>query len=228
MAKATPLPPEKRNDFARQQVRAGDIPDPVAPQSVGEYLREVRLGRGQGLGAASRALRTRSDQLEAIEDSRFDDLPGRTYAVGFIRSYAAWLGLDAAACVGKFKAETAGRSEHAPLRGLPEDTGESRLPYGWLFMALVVLGVVGFGGYALVRSAEFRSVPQSIAPVPAVIAPESGRHASAPKRAVQPQQTNLAAHAAAGPAAPAGLAAAAGGAFNSAAPTSSPAGSPFA
>jgi cytoskeleton protein RodZ len=217
MAKVTPLPPEKRDEFARQQVRGQDGPEPAASQSVGEYLRAVRCSRGQDLGAASRALRIRKDHLEAIEDNRLDDLPGRAYAIGFIRSYAAWLGLDGNECVDRFKAETGGRAEQSPLRGLPDDTGESRLPYGWLFMALIVLGVVGYAGYHLVHSAEFNSAPQPVAPVPAVMRAETAKHVAMPRRAVHaPPPVKTASSAPAPGAATNGVAPAAGA--NSAAP----------
>jgi cytoskeleton protein RodZ len=135
----------------------------------------------------SRALRIRQDQLEAIEENRLDELPGRAYAIGFLRSYAAWLGLDAREFVERFKAESVGRNDPPPLKGLPEDDGESRLPYGWLFMALVVLGVVGYAGYHLVHSAEFASNQLQVAPVPAVMRAETVRHAAPSKRLVQLQ-----------------------------------------
>jgi len=149
----------------------------------------MRLRRGDDLTTVSRVLRIRRDHLEAIEDGRVDDLPGRTYAVGFVRSYAEYLGLDPAGYVDRFKGEIAGRSEPSPLRGLPPDTGENRLPYGWLFMALLVLGLVGYAGYHLVRSADLPT-SQPVAPVPAAMAPEPPRHA--PKQPAHAQQASLA------------------------------------
>ena len=42
-------------------------------------------------------------------------LPGKTYAIGFVRSYAGYLGLDATATVERFKQEISGRhDEHMP------------------------------------------------------------------------------------------------------------------
>ena len=40
--------------------------------------------------------------LEALEDDRFDDLPGRAYAKAFLRSYATSLGLDGDRFVAEF------------------------------------------------------------------------------------------------------------------------------
>ena len=39
------------------------------------------------------------DTAQAIEEGRFEELPGAAYAVGFVRSYATYLGLDAEALV---------------------------------------------------------------------------------------------------------------------------------
>ena len=36
----------------------------------------------------------RSEIVQAIEDGRFNALPGPTYATGFVRAYADYLGLD--------------------------------------------------------------------------------------------------------------------------------------
>lgn len=159
----------------------------ATPQTVGQYFRSLRLSHGEDLAVVARTLRIRSDQVAAIEESRLDDLPGRTYAVGFVRSYAQYLGLAPAEYVERFKAEIGNRGEQAPLRGLPEDTGEGRLPYGWLLVGLLVLCVVGYAGYYLVRSANVAST-QPIAPVPAVMTPDFGKHASDSKRLAHAQR----------------------------------------
>jgi cytoskeleton protein RodZ len=198
--KVTQLPIEQPSTVGRTRTQSGQASETPVPGEVGRDLREARMRRGDDLAVVAHALRIRKDQVAAIEENRLDDLPGRTYAMGFVRSYASLLGLDAGEYVERFKAETPGRSEYAPLKGLPEDAGDSRLPYGWLFMALLVLGVVGYAGYHLVRSAEFAPLQQPVAPVPAVMAPEQGPHGSTPKRPVHAQQqANPASHSSAAP-----------------------------
>lgn len=63
-------------------------------QSVGETLREARRERGIELAEVEAATRIRARFLRAIEADEWDVLPGETYARGFIRAYAAYLGLD--------------------------------------------------------------------------------------------------------------------------------------
>lgn len=169
-------------DSRRAHLR--QIPGEMSSQTVGKDLRAARLRRGDDIATVSRVLRIRKDHLEAIEEDRLDDLPGRTYAVGFVRSYVEYLGLDPAEYMERFKTEIAGRTEHAPLAGLPPHTGSDGLPYGWTLMALIVIGVVAYGGYHLVRSAEIPAM-QTVAPVPAAIAPSPAQHRPAQTRHVQ-------------------------------------------
>jgi len=61
---------------------------------IGSTLREARLRRGLDLGEAERGTKIRAKYLRALEEERFDILPGQTYVKGFLRSYADFLGLD--------------------------------------------------------------------------------------------------------------------------------------
>ena len=69
------------------------------------------LRRGDEIAQVSRALKIRKDHLEALEEDRLEDLPGKTYAIGFVRSYARHLGLDPAEYVERFKRDISGRAE---------------------------------------------------------------------------------------------------------------------
>jgi len=84
-------------------------PEPDAPaadrETVGQLLRTAREKRGKTLRDVADYLRIRMLYLEALEESRFKDLPGPAYALGFLRSYANYLGLDASKMVAHFKAE---------------------------------------------------------------------------------------------------------------------------
>ena len=75
--------------------------------NVGGLLRASRMRRNEELGDVAKILRIRLVYMEAIEEGRFDDLPGATYAVGFIRSYSQHLGLDGDEIIKRFKAESA-------------------------------------------------------------------------------------------------------------------------
>ena len=55
---------------------------------VGSILRQARQSLGEDLRQSAAHLRIREPYLRAIEDGRYEDLPGRAYAVGFVRAFA--------------------------------------------------------------------------------------------------------------------------------------------
>jgi cytoskeleton protein RodZ len=61
---------------------------------IGSSLRDARTRRGLELSQVERDTRIRPRYLQALEDERFDLLPGEAYAKGFLRTYADFLGLE--------------------------------------------------------------------------------------------------------------------------------------
>jgi cytoskeleton protein RodZ len=61
---------------------------------IGETLRRERLKRNLDLDRVSNELKISRRLLEAIEDDRFDKLPGGVFARSFVRQYAHLLGMD--------------------------------------------------------------------------------------------------------------------------------------
>lgn len=72
---------------------------------VGEILRLKREAFGCLLRDAESALHIRESFLSAIEQGAYDQLPGRTYALGFIRTYAEYLGLNPERMVKLYKSQ---------------------------------------------------------------------------------------------------------------------------
>jgi cytoskeletal protein RodZ len=69
---------------------------------IGSELRETRLRRGLTLEQIETKTRIRRRYLEALEEERFDELPGEAYAKGFLRTYADHLGLDGAQFLARY------------------------------------------------------------------------------------------------------------------------------
>lgn len=69
---------------------------------IGASLAAARESQGLVLADAERLTRLRERYLRALEEDRFDVLPGRAYARAFLRSYADALSLDADAFVAEF------------------------------------------------------------------------------------------------------------------------------
>ncbi len=114
--------------------------------SIGAELRDARLKLGQELADVAEVLRIRRVFLEAIEEDHFDQLPGAPYAIGFIRSYAGHLGLDADEVVRCFKEQASGLERQTDLV-FPEVITESRIPRGAILLISMVLVVAAYGGW---------------------------------------------------------------------------------
>jgi len=189
MTKVTRLTLDNEGGLDRRRIHLREISDEMdAPlDTVGQDLRTARLRRGDDLASVSRVLKIRKDHLEALEEDRIEALPGRTYAVGFIRSYADYLGLDAVQCVERFKAEIAGRSDASvtPITVIDEDA-EHRMPHGWKIMAGVVVVLVLYGAYQLAASADKMLSEPTVAPAPVVQRPVAHKVAPAPLAVTQP------------------------------------------
>jgi len=128
---------------------------------VGAFLREARESTGRTVVDVAQNLRIRRVYLEAIEDGRYDELPGATYAVGFVRSYAAYLRLDAPTLVARFKEEASGIQSPQELE-FPTPVPEGRFPGGLLVTVCLLLGAAAFGGwywYQNQNSIEVTRVP---------------------------------------------------------------------
>jgi cytoskeletal protein RodZ len=80
--------------------------------AIGARLREARLRQGLEIGACAEATRIRERYLVAIEDGRYESLPDPAYVNGFIRAYAAYLGVPVA----------------GPVKSLPVDGGSAAPP----------------------------------------------------------------------------------------------------
>ena len=87
-------------------------------QTLGQDLREARERKGITPEVIWHDLKIAPHHLIAIENSSFDALPGRVYAVGFVRSYAHYLGLDVQQCVARLKSELAGPNAEPPPVGM--------------------------------------------------------------------------------------------------------------
>jgi transcriptional regulator with XRE-family HTH domain len=131
---------------------------------VGEQLRETRELRGFDLYRVERDTKIRAKYLEALESGDFGDLPGEVYTRGFLRNYAAYLGLDADEIIDEWRRET---GEPAPAMTRPVFTSPQpmRIRRGIAFqrshiiILVVVLIVAAVGSYFGLQVTRFLQYP---------------------------------------------------------------------
>jgi len=174
----------------------------ISQQTLGQELREARERKGITPEVIWRDLKIAPHHLMAIENSSFDALPGRVYAVGFVRSYARYLGLDVQKCVARLKSEIAGpdaeplpvvriSSQFDPRNAAPAasvnanegdiglfsprervETTSERSAQIYVVVGLIV-AVLIYAGYNVFSSARLMT-PSPVMPVPAQLASEAG------------------------------------------------------
>ncbi len=132
--------------------------------AIGHVLRSARLEAGLELRDVATMLKIRHVFMLAIEDARYSDLPGAAYAVGFVRAYADYLGLDGDAVVRRFKEEVAGNVGHQNLY-FPTPVPEGRVPGGTILLFSVILVCLVYGGW-YVLSATDRSMVDVVPALP--------------------------------------------------------------
>jgi len=116
------------------------------PDGIASILRDARMKLGVDLRDVADALRIQHAYLRAIEDAKYSELPGPTYALGFVRTYAEYLNLDSREIVRRFKEESRGMSRRQALV-FPEPLQEGRFPGGTLLIAALVLAVGVYIGW---------------------------------------------------------------------------------
>jgi cytoskeleton protein RodZ len=108
---------------------------------IGGSLREARLKRGLTPADVQKAIRIRDRYLQALEEERWEVLPGDAYVKGFLRTYADYLGLDGNLYVDEYNNRFA-HNEELPF--VPErfDRRGRRLGRGGLLRPLIAISVI--------------------------------------------------------------------------------------
>jgi hypothetical protein len=140
---------------------------------IGASLREARSRRGLSLEDVQKRLRIRDRYLVALEEERWDALPGEAYVKGFLRTYAEFLGLDGTLYLDEFNARFASPEEEPFVPETLARSGGSRILTRTI-VGVVVVGVVAAGLAALGSgrsAARGRIVPAAAAAAPKRIVP---------------------------------------------------------
>lgn len=143
---------------------------------AGAKLAEARRRLGLSLDEVAERIRVRREFLEALEEMNIKSLPGKAYALAFLRSYVRALGLDEKTIVDQFQEESALTREDAQkqIRDPSSRPGRER---PWLAAAILVLIAAGFVGWRMLErggaAAPQVAESQALGPAPSAAAPPS-------------------------------------------------------
>ena len=102
-------------------------PDEALLREVGAHLRQTRMERGESIETVAENLRIRPGYLEGLEQGDLSVIPGRPYALGFLRSYAQYLGFDGDDVIAQTRSSVGSLSPTADLQHRVP-LSETRLP----------------------------------------------------------------------------------------------------
>jgi cytoskeleton protein RodZ len=175
----------------------------VAITGVGQELAAAREARGLALADVAQSLKFAPRQLEALEQERFDALPGATFARGMVRSYARLLKLDPEPLVerisGRCEIPDSNRLAARYHQPVPFSDNARRSTFVYLGLSVGVLALVGGVAYEWqqerVAAAKGSQKPTAVAkaaprPVPRPAAPVVPvQQAAAPAPATEKAKT---------------------------------------
>lgn len=140
-------------------------------QTVGELLRGARLKRGKTVAEVAEELCIRKAYINAIEDMDYSNIPPVPYGVGFIRSYAQYLGLNSDRIISSYRQFMTEESEGKNTTN--QENIETSTPH----FKHIFLGLCGIAALFIVWSVmpiseqveEFREEAANVVPEPVIV-----------------------------------------------------------
>jgi cytoskeletal protein RodZ len=133
---------------------------------AGRKLAEARRQRGWTLEEVAERIRVRREFLEALEDMNVKLLPGKAYALAFLRSYARELGVEEKAIVDQFQDECALTREDAQKQ-IRSPVSKPRRERPWILAAALVAVAAAFVGWQALDRNDLNEPEQAVAAAPA-------------------------------------------------------------
>lgn len=155
---------------------------------IGVLLRRRREEIGQDLAIIAATTHIRRNYLKAIEDGRRKDLPGTAYMIGYIRTYADYLGFDGNRLINDYHAELAGQRKWIDKRAEPAEPASTSLPQIQaspvvVMGTVVVLALAAYGTWSIFSRGEGDTDPTVV---------QTPSEETAPSEPAESEQTDAA------------------------------------
>ena len=156
------------------------LPADLRAPGVGADLRAARERLGWSLEDTSAYVRIRLPFLQALEEGRIVDLPAPVYALGFVRSYALALGVDAEEIIRRYQDEVGCGVPRTDL-AFPVPVAQQRVPKGAVALLGVALAIGGYTSWYRVTAergdtVQVQQLPARLAPLALPIVPNRPAH----------------------------------------------------
>ena len=131
---------------------------------VSELLKSSRLKSGEDIADIARSLRISRSYLTAIEEGRFEDLPGATYSLGFVRAYSEYLGLESSEVISQLKSQQSTVDSRTELE-FPKPLPEASVPGGAVIFIGMTISLLAYGAW-YINSTQENHLKNLIAALP--------------------------------------------------------------
>jgi cytoskeletal protein RodZ len=121
-------------------------------ESLGEKLKSTRESKEYSIEYVSRDTNIAGRFLEALEQEEFSVFPGEAYALGFLRNYGEYLGLQTEELFSLYRALKI-QEQPIPVEALLKSPSNVPKILLTIFVILVGLGLAGTGVYVFLRNA---------------------------------------------------------------------------
>jgi len=134
-------------------------------ERIGDMLRQARLERGDDLHHIAEYLCIKAAFLVALENSQYDEFPADAYVIGFLRTYANFLGLDGKDAIDRYRYEMVGRRKK-PVLSMPNPLSEGRAPSALILVGATIAALLIYAlWYGLSSSNRAQTHIQPTVPV---------------------------------------------------------------
>lgn len=125
--------------------------------TVGAKLKAKREEMSMSLEAVAAKTRVTMRHLEAIENSQYSKLPGKTYLIGFTKSYARCVELNDAQIAAELREELAESDQFTNNHHIEsyEPASANRIPPKALAWTAAVIGFIALAGLLIWSNARF-------------------------------------------------------------------------
>lgn len=178
------------NGLRQSQLVGGmKIMDGTNPD-IGEQLRAARVARGLALSSLADELCICSRQLEALEDNQTTALPEQVYAIGFLRTYAGRLGLNADQLSDQYKILHGVDPATTELH-FPEPIRETQIPTLSLMAGGIGALIAVYAGWSSLSGADLREASLVSAPPESLVAMIATDGAAVKESVVSPESDKV-------------------------------------
>ena len=147
-------------------------------ENFGSYIKHERELRGVPLEEISRITKIHIRFLEALEDNRFDELPGEVFIKGYIRSYANIIGSDVDEMLNSYEESIGNKLIEKGPNSQSKSTNTAKKYIGFVIAGLSILALLFFTKFIILDKNN---------PTAKIVKPSSSILGAAPKKETLPK-----------------------------------------